>query len=290
MLSALESVAPVVLCAGIGWLWARSGQPFRRVEISRVIADIGAPCLVFSQLLSAQVSAAQLGEMATAAALVLLLGATLAAPLLWALGKPLQTFLAPLIFGNSGNLGMGLALFAFGPQGLTLATAYFLVVSLAQFTVGIWIWRGSQSARAILTTPMTFAAAIAVTMKLAQIPAPDWLLDTTRLLAGITIPLMLLALGVTLHDLRISPVSSAIGMGALRLLLGFSVGLAVAWLLDLQGLARKVVILQGAMPSAVFNYLLAERYQRTPDQVAGLVVASTLMAFLLLPVLLAFLS
>jgi predicted permease len=40
------------------------------------------------------------------------------------------------------------------------------------------------------------------------------------------------------------------------------------------------------MPAAVFNYILAQRYQRSPEEVASVVVLSTVMAFVLLPFLL----
>ncbi|MEL7401702.1 MAG: AEC family transporter, partial [Pseudomonadota bacterium] len=68
---------------------------------------------------------------------------------------------------------------------------------------------------------------------------------------------------------------------------GLLVGLLVAWLLQLEGVERGVVIVQAAMPVAVFNYLFAERFQREPKAVAGMVVMSTLISFATLPVILA---
>jgi predicted permease len=41
--------------------------------------------------------------------------------------------------------------------------------------------------------------------------------------------------------------------------------------------------LQSSMPVAVFNYLLALRFQREPGEVVGMVLMSTLLAFALLP-------
>ncbi len=48
------------------------------------------------------------------------------------------------------------------------------------------------------------------------------------------------------------------------------------------------MVLQSAMPVAVFNYLFAQRYARAPEEVAGLVVVSASLSFVTLPVLLAF--
>ncbi|WP_438951510.1 hypothetical protein [Porticoccus sp.] len=68
-------------------------------------------------------------------------------------------------------------------------------------------------------------------------------------------------------------------------------GLVIAWLavewLDITGTARGVVLLQVIMPAAVFNYLLALKYDREPTAVAGVVVASTVMALVAVPLLLA---
>ena len=49
-----------------------------------------------------------------------------------------------------------------------------------------------------------------------------------------------------------------------------------------------MIILQSGMPSAVFNFLFAQINDRRPHEVAGVVVASTLIAALTLPLLVAF--
>ena len=77
-------------------------------------------------------------------------------------------------------------------------------------------------------------------------------------------------------------------MSALRLGLGFAVGLAVATAMGLEGTVRGVVIFESAMPVAVFNYLWAVRYNTAPEVVAGLVLASTALSFVTLPLLLLF--
>ena len=60
----------------------------------------------------------------------------------------------------------------------------------------------------------------------------------------------------------------------------------LAWAFGLEGVERGVVILQSAMPVAVFNYLFAAEYGADPEGVAGMVVISTVLSFLSLPLLL----
>ena len=68
--------------------------------------------------------------------------------------------------------------------------------------------------------------------------------------------------------------------------MGVAVGFAIAELFDLDGAARAIVIIQSAMPVAVSSYLFAEKFNRLPEEVAGMVVVSTAISFVTLPFLL----
>jgi hypothetical protein len=118
---------------------------------------------------------------------------------------------------------------------------------------------------------------------------PPWLLKTAGMLGDFTIPLMLLTLGVSLAKLRVMDMKRALALSFLRLAIGFTAGLAVAWLLNLPWPARGVLILQSSMPVAVFNYLLAQRYNHFSTETAGVVVVSTVLALGTLPLLLQYL-
>jgi hypothetical protein len=97
---------------------------------------------------------------------------------------------------------------------------------------------------------------------------------------------MLLALGVSLQRLQLGRLKVSLVVALLRLGVGFAGGLLVATLFQLEGAARGVLIIQSAMPAAVFNYLFAQVHGRDPAAVAGVVVLSTFIGFLLLPLVL----
>jgi hypothetical protein len=101
---------------------------------------------------------------------------------------------------------------------------------------------------------------------------------------------MLLTLGVSLSKMHPDSLGRSLLLALVRLGLGLGAGLFVASALGVQGLTRKVLILQAAMPVGVLNYLFAHRYQRSPEQVASLVLVSTLLSVLTIPVLLAWLE
>jgi hypothetical protein len=93
-----------------------------------------------------------------------------------------------------------------------------------------------------------------------------------------------------LSSLRLQGAGKSLGLGCLRLLVGLGGGVVTVYVLELEGMLRNVVLLQSATPAAVFNYLLAMQYRREPDTVAGMVVSSTLISFVSIPVLLYFLG
>ena len=281
-------MAPVFLIAALGYGWARADLPYSGPFITTFMINVATPCLVFATLLRLRFEAAELATVAGASLLCLILAAVVAFAILRVSGHSLRVYLPALIFPNSGNMGMPLCLFAFGETGLGLAVVFFAVLAVAQFTLGPAIAAGRVDLRQMLRTPLIHAVALALLLQTCGIALPRWAANTTELLGGCAVPLMLLSLGVALARLRIAGLGRAMAMSGLRLTLGFAVGLTVATVLGLEGTVRGVVILEAAMPVAVFNYLWAVRYDTAPEEVAGMVLGSTLLSFATLPFLLAF--
>ncbi len=117
---------------------------------------------------------------------------------------------------------------------------------------------------------------------------PRWIDGTVDVIAGMVIPLMLMSLGISLSRLKPSALGRSVVFSSARLLLGFAAGVGISALLGLDGIARAAVIIQASMPTAVFNYLFAVRYGNRPSEVASIVVVSTVLSFLTLPILLGF--
>jgi len=282
-------VVPVYLCAAVGFLWARLGRAFDTVLVTDLIMGVGAPCLVFSSLVSYEIQFAEAVEMIAATTVAIACMAGVSAIVLGVARIPLNTFLAPLTFGNTGNMGIPLCYFAFGEAGLSLAICVFAVTSVLHFTVGQAIWSGRAGWADVLRTPLVWAAVLALILMATGWGGAPWLTRTTSLLGSFTVPLMQLTLGVSLARLGVVRPGRSLALALVKLFVGIGVGLAVAGLFDLEGVAAGVLILACAMPAAVFNYMFAVRYQRSPGDVASLVVVSTLLAALAVPVLMALL-
>ena len=281
-------IAPVLLCALLGFGWARSGLPFEREFLTRLIMNIGVPCLILNSIVNLETDSAQFFRMVSIGVVAHAICATCGAVILKIARLPLRSFLPPVVFGNAGNLGIPLCLFAFGAEGLGLAVAVYLVGSVSQFVIAPLFQGREPPWRTLLRTPTIYAALGGIALLSTDTKLPLALTNTLSLLGGIAIPLMLLALGNSLANFRVQRMGLAAGIAALRLGLGFVIGVSVAEWFELTGTMRGVMIIETAMPLAVFNFLMAARYDRHPEDVAGAILVSTVVSFLTMPALILF--
>lgn len=283
-------VAPVFLVAASGYLWIKMGRAFDHEMVTGIVANLATPFLLFSILTKQVISPEALGEIMLGGVALVACFALLGALVLNILRLPNHSYLPALMFPNCGNLGLPLCYFAFGDVGLALAIGIFTITSLGQFTLGVALASGQWSLKRLAQSPIIYALAAAFAFILLGIKPPRWLANTTDLLGQMAIPLLLVALGASLAQLKVERAARAIGLSLVRLVGGFAVGLGVAAALtqfmDLDPVARGVLILQASMPVAVFNYLFAARYQREPADIAGMVVLTTLISVLTAPLIL----
>lgn len=293
MLSELFAIlAPIVISVSIGFIWGRSGTAYPADFVSRIVMYVGTPCLIISVMSKVEVDAAVMGEVMLATAVAMAAMGVLGWLMLRSVKLDIPTYLPPLIFPNNGNMGLPLCLFAFGQLGLALALGSFMVMMIATFTVGLllvseggWGDRFKDMAR----QPVIYSMIIALAMLVTETHLPRWIDNTVTLIGGFAIPLMTITLGVSLATLKIGTWGRSFGFSIARIFGGLALGWLSCWLLNVDGVSRSVVLLQSAMPVAVFNYLLALRYDRNPQEIAAMVVISTLVAFVTLPFLLAML-
>lgn len=284
----LSVITPVFIIAGIGFLWVRRGLPFHNDTVSTLVMMVGSPCLIYSSLTSNTPAIADLLQMVGAAVFSIIAALAVAGLILKLLGWPVRTFMPSIVHANSGNMGLPLILLAFGEPGLALGMAVFFVNSVSQFTIGLSVASGTFNPFQLLRQPVIWAVLLVAGVIAFDLQMPRWFNATTELLGGITIPAMLLMLGTSLARLSISSFRQTLTVSALRIAIGFSIALAAIEIFGLAGIAAGVVLIQFSMPSAVFNYIFADRFNRDPDKVAAVVLQSTLLSVLTLPFLVAY--
>ena len=276
------------MCSSDLYTWAYKGRPFNTEMVTHLVTAVGVPCLVFTTLVNVDIDLNALGLMAGATVAAVGLMAIVGAVILKLWGKSIRAFLPSTVFPNTGNMGLPLAMLAFGPEGMALAVAYFTVCIIFQFTLGVALSAGVMSVQALLRVPTIYAMMFALAFKVTDTSVPAWAGNTIEILSGFTIPLMLITLGISLQRLKVGEFFTSTVVATLRMVLGFGVALGVGLALGFDGTMLGVLVLQSTMPVAVFNYLFAQRYNTEPEAVAGAVVLSTVFSFATLPALMWF--
>jgi hypothetical protein len=275
----------VLLVAGIGFTWAKMGRRFDSVFLTDIATNIGTPCLVAHSLMTLEIDPAALAQMGVAVLTAVSGFLVLGFIVLRVMKLSINSYLPALTFPNTGNMGLPLALFAFGKEGLALAVVYFSCTVTLQFTLGISLSAGSLSLSRLVRTPAIYAVAISAVLLLLGLRLPAWIENTIGVLGDITIPMMLLTLGVSLAQLKVNGLGRNLVLSLARLSGGFVIALIVSRMYSLPSTAAGVLIIQSSMPVAVFNFLFAQYYGRAHGDVAAMVVISTALSFLTLPAL-----
>jgi len=282
-------MAPVLAGAGLGYTWVRLGHPYPVEFVTRLVFNIGTPALIIASLANAEIDAGSVGRTMLAASLVMIAMAAATPLMARLLGRDWRVVLAPMMYPNTGNMGLPVVLYAFGSAGFAFGITVMVTVSLFQFTVGAIMASQGNALRTLARTPTVYAIVISLALLLTDTSLPRWLDNSVDLISGFTVPLMLITLGVSLASIQVRSLTSGVGFSLLRIPVAAGLAWGIAALLSLPPLAQGILVLQMSMPVAVFNYLFAQKAGREPEYVASLVFCSTLMSLLYLPLLLAWL-
>lgn len=282
-----EIVAPVFLLASIGFTWVKLGNEYRIEFVTKLAMTLSVPALIFTALMKTEIDPSAL----TAISLAAFAGYAALTLVFFVIAKlaklDIRTFLSPLIFGNTGNLGLPLAVFAFGELGLGYAVVVFAVMAILSFTFGIWLVSGGGSPLAIIKEPLVVATLLGALFLVMGWQTPTFLTNALELVGQLAIPLMLITLGVAVARLKPAGILRALVLSVVKAVTSVGIGWMLASAFGLEPIAFAVLVVQLATPVAVTSYLLAEKYGADADSVAGLVVVSTLLAVLTLPLTLA---
>jgi len=285
MLQVLFIIFPVFFIALCGYIYARLVRPDMQV-INRMILELLVPALVFSVMSSKDFQIAIYADLAIAAVIIILGSGFIAFLVAKFFSYEWRTLVPPMMFRNWGNLGIPLIVFTFGEQALNAAVILFLTGNVVHFTLGIFLMSGRLSVIDFFKTPVIIAMVLGLLINAFDVGLPQQLILPIDMLGQAAIPLMLVSLGVRLQYVRWNDLSMAF-VGSL---LGPLVGIALAWLLanalNMNPEQMKQILIFGALPPAVMNFIFAERYQLEADKVASIVLLSNLMAVLIYFVLL----
>ncbi|MGE5262568.1 MAG: AEC family transporter [Acidobacteriota bacterium] len=293
----INIILPIVLVAGAGFILARTLGVDAR-PLSRTMLYFFTPALIFGSAYKTKLSA----EYITIAAFALIIS-FLMVVLAWVLARIMRYdrltasgFSLGIVFVNAGNYGLPLILFAYGQEGLARAALYFTISAILTQTLAIFIAaRGRAGVREallnVLKMPLVYAVTAGLLFNLTGVVVPDPIMKSVDLAADAAVPVMLVILGIELAHVTIENDRVAIGLATFaKLVLAPLLAFPLAYVMQLQGVARSVCIVEASMPTAVMASIVAVEFDARPKLVTGIVFASTLLSIISLTILLGILG
>jgi len=278
----LDTMVPVLIIVSIGAAYARYKNPDMRVT-NQLNMDLFVPILIFASFSDAEFDLMLYTDLAIGGLLVILGSGLLVWPLSRLLGYDPRTFVPPAMFTNTGNLGLPLVYLAFGDAAMPAIVVLFVIEMVMHFTLGFYIL--DRKARVLngLSIPTLIATVAALSMNILNIKLPPMLDTGVDFLGEVCIPLMLFALGVRMASVKWNDLPIALWCSVLTPLTGLILVFALQPFLRLEPLQYSVFILFGALPPAVLNFMVAERYGQEPAKVASMVLISNMVTIAVMP-------
>ena len=283
MFSKIASITlPIFTLVLVGFLYGRKVKPDLG-GANKLIVDIALPVLIFTSL-SSKLFDPLAALLFTAASIALiLLSGLIAWPLAKFSGANVQAFLPCAMFTNVGPIGIPLIALAYGPEGMATAVVLLVISNVLHFTLGAGVMSGKVDWRMVYANPLVWATVLGVASSQFQLTLPQWVETSCTMIGSLLVPMMLMSLGVRLASSQVADAWVGARSGVLILIIRLAAALLALWLIPLQGLERGALILFACLPPAVFNYMLADKFQVEPNKVASTVIVGHLMSLAFLP-------
>jgi malate permease and related proteins len=286
-------IGPTFFAVIVGYLFGR----FAKVNMAPLIdisMYVAVPAMAFYSMITSKIVFADATRLWAASLIVMAGNLVLAVILFTALKQKHSGLYLPIVFTNYINIPLPIIFLAFGSAGAALAILMYIPQGIILNSLGVYVASGEKDMKqgllVMLKTPLMYAAIFGLALNLAHVPIPTVVVGSVDLLGKAGVPLMLLILGVSIGRFKFKQIPLTVTASILRVGGGFALGLASVWLLSLAGVSRAVVLFEATMPSAVFVSVLAAKYKNEDEAVSSVVLATTLMAIPIIPVLLYYLT
>ena len=286
-----EVLFPVFFVVGIGYYLGKNNPKIDNSFITNFAANVGTPAMIIYALTSTGISF-QIFKNYFGYYLIAIIAFSITGFifLFFLNTKDIIRELPPFIMPNTGNMGLPICLFAYGSEGLGVAATISALIILCHFTLGIFLADRKFNINVILKNPPFYAIIISVFLLYFKIEVPTFIENTTFLLMYATIFLILMSLGIALTRLKVFSFKKAFISSIGRVILGPIVGFLLIKYFSLEGFAAGALLIQCSMPSAVLTYLVGSIYspKKIVDSIASMIVVSTLMSFITIPIVVFF--
>ena len=278
----LGIILPVFLIILVGYFYARRVKPDMAM-VNRISMTILAPALIFSALASKDFDVEANGLLMLGSVGIVLGSGLLAWPVAKLLHTDHRTFVPSMMFNNCGNMGLPLAVLAYGQPGFSAMVALFTISNLLQFTLGAWMMDHHARFGKLLRNPMVWSTFLGFAFALTHPPMPEWGSVAIKMMGDALIPMVLLSLGVRLYEVKWDDWRLGVVGGLVCPLTGIAIAALLGPVLGLTHMQQGLLILFGSLPPAVLNFMVAEQFKQEPAKVASIVLIGNVMSAAFIP-------
>ena len=273
---------PLIAIVSVGIYIGKRHDP-QLDSVNNVNLNVFVPALVFYSLTEQQFIFEQYALLALGGLALVLITALIALPIGRVMRVEYKTIAPPLMFHNAGNVGLPLLALALGPEGLAAGLILFLVGNITHFGLGSYMLDHDAKWLRSITSPAIIAAVCAFLLQAGNVEVAPYLMLPVQMLGNIAVPLMLFSLGVRLAHANVEHWHIGSVIGVLTPLIGMTLAFIIISLLPLDRTQAGALLLFGALPPAVMNFLFAERYVQEPTKVSAIVLFGNVLAIFTLP-------
>jgi malate permease and related proteins len=288
----LNVILPTFIAILIGFIIGK----IIRIDMEGVIDlvfYVGLPALAFVSIFNQEIVLLDAAKV-WALALIVTAGCGAAAWLLFRASKTQHSALyLPISLPNTVNIPFPIISLAYGPAGLFVATLYYIPNIVLIYSAGVFIAAGKtwrDNLKAVLKVPTLYTVVLALFLNLFHIDVPSLIMNPLEFIGGMVTPTVLLTLGFSLSQVKITSLPITLWSSLIRLGGGLLISLLVVYLFNITGIMRSVVVLMSAMPAAVATYTVAAKYKNEAELVASVVLVTTVISLVLIPFLLHWLA
>lgn len=283
MFSKIASITlPIFTLVLVGFLYSRRVKPDLG-GANKLIVDIALPALIFISLSAKSFDPVSALSFTGASIVLILLTGLIAWPFAKFSGATVQAFLPCAMFTNVGPIGIPLIALAYGSEGMAPAVVLLVISNILHFTLGAGVMSGKVDWRMVYANPLVWSTVLGVASSQLQIMLPEWIQTSCTMIGSVLVPMMLMSLGARLASSEVADAWVGVRSGVLILIIRLAAVLIALWFIPLQSLERGALILFACLPAAVFNFMLADKFQVEPNKVASTVIVGHLLSLVFLP-------
>ena len=254
----LDILVPIYGIVVAAFVLGKFNFPWASKKLTPLVLHVALPCLVVRQLSNDRANPEDMLWMLLAAAMVFGFASIIAYIFLKIAKQEVKTYLAAFTLNNM-SIGIAVGILGFGDNGLALCLGFASIILVAQFTFGMWSYEGRIVWQVLFKEPFIWAFLLALAFMFFKVQLPSFVDKTLEQLGHLTIPLLLLALGFALAEIKITGFARAMIFSGVRLGIFFGVSWLVVLILGFEGETRAIVLLMSVLPASTINILMANQ-------------------------------